>query len=155
MRREIKRFVERSNQPQKKIAGDENTEIQNKETIFGTEKNADGSPVQEVVKDGEPTPEIHNKETLFGTEKNNYSITPCDPETILLLSIVPSAGDETGYDQFGVRRRGSLVSLWINFPWNPKRRPSRRTPRPESSSFFQARSLRRASPDPNISQPAV
>ena len=50
--------------------GDGDTEIQNKETIFGTEKNPDGSPVQEVVKDGKPTHEIHNKETLFGAEKN-------------------------------------------------------------------------------------
>ena len=47
-----------------------NTEIQNKETIFRTEKNADGSPVQALVKDGESTHETHNKETLFGTEKN-------------------------------------------------------------------------------------
>jgi hypothetical protein len=41
------------------------------------------SPVQEVVKDGEPTHEIHNKETLFGAEKNAdgtpvKEVTPTD-----------------------------------------------------------------------------
>ena len=50
--------------------GDENTEIRNKEGLLGTEENADGSPVQEVTKDGEPTQEIRNKEGLLGTEEN-------------------------------------------------------------------------------------
>ena len=67
--------------------GDEDTEIQNKESLGGliTEKNADGSPVQEVVQDGEPTAEIHNKESLGGliTEKNAdgtpvKEVTPTD-----------------------------------------------------------------------------
>jgi hypothetical protein len=63
--------------------GDEKTEIENKEGLFGTEKNADGSPVQEVKKDGETTHEIHNKEGLFGTEKNAdgtpvKEVTPTD-----------------------------------------------------------------------------
>ena len=48
------------------------TEIRNKETIFGTEKNADESPVQEVVDDkGTVVQEIRNKETIFGTEENS------------------------------------------------------------------------------------
>jgi hypothetical protein len=50
--------------------GDEKAEIRNKEGILGTEENADGSPVQEVTKDGEPTQEIRNKEGLLGTEEN-------------------------------------------------------------------------------------
>lgn len=49
-------------------------EIRNKESFGGlfTEKNADGSPVQEVVEDGEVKAEIHNKESFGGlfTEKN-------------------------------------------------------------------------------------
>jgi hypothetical protein len=52
------------------MSDDSDTEIRNKEHLFGTEKNADGSPVQEVVKDGEVVQEIRNKEHLFGTEKN-------------------------------------------------------------------------------------
>ena len=49
------------------------TKIQNKENwLTGTEKNSDGSPVEEVVKDGEAVAEIHNKENwLTGTEKNS------------------------------------------------------------------------------------
>jgi hypothetical protein len=47
------------------------SEIRNKETIFGTEENADGSPKQEVVNDdGDVVQTIENKETIFGTEKN-------------------------------------------------------------------------------------
>jgi hypothetical protein len=50
------------------------TEIRNKESLGGliTEKNADGSPVQEVVQDGEKKAEISNKESLGGliTEQN-------------------------------------------------------------------------------------
>ena len=46
------------------------TEIRNKETFFGqidgSDNNSDGSPVQEVVNDGEVVAEIHNKETFFG-----------------------------------------------------------------------------------------
>jgi hypothetical protein len=51
---------------------DDNIEIRNKESIFtGTEKNSDGSPVQEKVRDGEVISEIRNKESIFtGTEKN-------------------------------------------------------------------------------------
>jgi hypothetical protein len=49
---------------------DKTTEIQNREGVLGTEKNADGSPLQEVRKDGEPTHEIHNIETVFVTERN-------------------------------------------------------------------------------------
>ena len=46
-------------------------EIKNKESLFGTETNADGSPVQEVTNEaGETTHEIRNKESLFGTEEN-------------------------------------------------------------------------------------
>ena len=67
--------------------GDEDTEIRNKESLGGliTEKNADGSPVQEVVKDGEVKAEIHNRESLGGliTEKNAdgtpvKEVTPTD-----------------------------------------------------------------------------
>ncbi|HWM92392.1 MAG TPA: hypothetical protein VN493_16630 [Thermoanaerobaculia bacterium] len=46
------------------------TEVRNKETLLGTVKNTDGSPVQEVVQDGEVVQEIQNKETLLGTVKN-------------------------------------------------------------------------------------
>lgn len=46
-------------------------EIRNKEGIFGTEKNEDGSPVQEVINDdGDREATIENKEGIFGTEKN-------------------------------------------------------------------------------------
>lgn len=46
-------------------------EIRNKETVFGTVKNSDGSPEQEVVEDGKVVQEIYNKETIFfGTAKN-------------------------------------------------------------------------------------
>ncbi len=67
--------------------GDDNTEIRNKESLGGliTEKNADGSPVQEIVQDGEVKGEIHNKESLGGliTEKNAdgtpvKEVTPAD-----------------------------------------------------------------------------
>ena len=47
------------------------TEIRNKESVFGNEKNQDGSPVQEVVQDGKPVQEIRNKESVFGNEKND------------------------------------------------------------------------------------
>ena len=47
---------------------DKTTEIQNTEGVSGTEKNADGSPVQEIKKDGEPTP--HKVETVLATEGN-------------------------------------------------------------------------------------
>jgi hypothetical protein len=51
---------------------DPKTEIKNKENILtGTEKNKDGSPVQEVTEDGKKTAEIRNKENILtGTEKN-------------------------------------------------------------------------------------
>ena len=45
-------------------------EIRNKESILGNETNEDGTPVQEVVKDGDVIAEIHNKESIFGNEKN-------------------------------------------------------------------------------------
>jgi len=49
-------------------------EVRNKESFGGliTEKNADGSPVKEVVEDGEVKEEIRNKESFGGliTEKN-------------------------------------------------------------------------------------
>jgi len=50
----------------------DDTEIRNKESIItGTETNADDSPVQEVVKDGEVIAEIRNKESIItGTETN-------------------------------------------------------------------------------------
>lgn len=50
----------------------EKTEIRNKENFLtGTEKNEDGSAVQEVVEDGKPVAEIKNVEHfLTGTEKN-------------------------------------------------------------------------------------
>jgi hypothetical protein len=48
----------------------DDTEIQNKESILGNETNEDGSPVQEVLKDGEVIAEIQNKETIFGTVTN-------------------------------------------------------------------------------------
>jgi hypothetical protein len=45
--------------------------IENKEGVFGTAKNEDGSPVQEVRDDGgKKTAEISNKEGVFGTAKN-------------------------------------------------------------------------------------
>jgi hypothetical protein len=47
------------------------TEVRNKEGFLGTEKNDDGTPVKEVVKDGEAVEEIRNKEGFFGTEKND------------------------------------------------------------------------------------
>jgi hypothetical protein len=49
----------------------DDTQIRNKKSIFGNETNQDGSPVKEVVKDGEVVAEIHNQESmLFGTTKN-------------------------------------------------------------------------------------
>jgi hypothetical protein len=48
------------------------SEIRNKESVFGTEENEDGSPKQEVVNDkGDVVQTIENKESLFGTEKND------------------------------------------------------------------------------------
>jgi hypothetical protein len=47
------------------------TEVRNKEGFLGTETNNDGTPVQEVVKDGEAVQEIRNKEGFLGTERNN------------------------------------------------------------------------------------
>ena len=44
--------------------------IQNKESIFGNETNEDGSPVQEVLKDGDVIAEIRNEESIFGNETN-------------------------------------------------------------------------------------
>lgn len=52
------------------MSNDSDTEIRNKETMFGKDKNADGSPIQEVVQDGEAVQEIRNKETFFGKDKN-------------------------------------------------------------------------------------
>lgn len=49
----------------------DDTEIRNKETLFGIDKNSDGSPIQEVVQDGEVVQEITNKETLLGIDKNS------------------------------------------------------------------------------------
>ena len=49
---------------------DKTTEIQNKEGVLGTEKKADGSPVEEIKKDGEPTHETHKVETVLATERN-------------------------------------------------------------------------------------
>ncbi len=55
----------------------EDTEIRNKENILGTtETNTDGSPVQEVVKDGEVTAEIRNKENILGTAETNTDGSP-------------------------------------------------------------------------------
>jgi hypothetical protein len=53
-------------------------EIRNKEgfldQLTGSDKNEDGSPVQEVVEDGDVVAEIHNKEgfldQLTGSDKN-------------------------------------------------------------------------------------
>jgi len=47
----------------------EDTEIRNKESIFGNETNEDGSPVQEIVKDGDVVAEIRNNESIFGTRR--------------------------------------------------------------------------------------
>jgi hypothetical protein len=52
------------------MADKPDVEVQNKEGFFGTETNRDGSPVQEVVQDGEVVQEIANKEGFFGTETN-------------------------------------------------------------------------------------
>jgi len=49
---------------------DKKMEIKNEESILGNETNEDGSPVQEVRKDGEVVAEVRNKESIFGTEKN-------------------------------------------------------------------------------------
>jgi hypothetical protein len=52
------------------------TEIRNKESImdiFGTDKNEDGTPIQEVVEGGQVVAEIRNKESImdiFGADKN-------------------------------------------------------------------------------------
>jgi hypothetical protein len=47
-------------------------EIRNQETLFGTVKNEDGSPKQEVVNDdGKVVQTIENKENLFGTVRND------------------------------------------------------------------------------------
>ncbi len=55
----------------------EETEIRNKEDFLGIpEKNSDGTPVQEVVKDGEPTAEIRNKEDFLGISEKNSDGTP-------------------------------------------------------------------------------
>ena len=55
------------------MADEPKTEVRNKErVILGTEKNDDGTPVQEVVEDGKPVAEIRNKErVILGTEKND------------------------------------------------------------------------------------
>ncbi len=52
------------------MGNDSETEIRNSEGLFGTIENADGSPVQEVVKDGEVVAEIRNEEGLFATVEN-------------------------------------------------------------------------------------
>ena len=63
------------------------TEIRNKESLGGliTDKNADGSPVQEVMQGGEKKAEISIKESLGGliTEQNAdgtpvKEVTPAD-----------------------------------------------------------------------------
>lgn len=52
-------------------------EIQNKETVFGTTKrNADGSPIQEVVNDGKTVAIIRNQENAQGVSKTNSDGTP-------------------------------------------------------------------------------
>jgi hypothetical protein len=54
------------------VRGVRMSEIRNKESIFGTEKNSDGSPVKEVVNDnGDVVQTVENKEGIFGTEKNS------------------------------------------------------------------------------------
>jgi hypothetical protein len=52
-------------------------EIKNKEGLFtGTEKNADKSPVQEVIQDGKKVAEIKNDEGIFTGTKKNDDDTP-------------------------------------------------------------------------------
>ena len=59
------------------MADDKNTEIRNKDTILGLDdKNQDGSPVKEVVEDGEVTAEIRNKETILGLDDKNEDGSP-------------------------------------------------------------------------------
>jgi hypothetical protein len=52
------------------MGDDSTTEIRNEEGLLGTVENVDGSPVQEVVKDGEVVAEIRNEEGLLGTVEN-------------------------------------------------------------------------------------
>ena len=54
------------------------TEIRNKETFLGIgDKNADGSPVKEVINDeGDVVAEIHDKETFLGIGDKNADGTP-------------------------------------------------------------------------------
>jgi hypothetical protein len=46
------------------------SEIRNKEGLFSNETNEDGTPVQEVVENGDVIAEIHNKEGIFSNETN-------------------------------------------------------------------------------------
>lgn len=53
------------------------TEVRNKENFLGgTAKNTDGTPVQEVVKEGEVISEVRNKENLLGGTAKNTDGTP-------------------------------------------------------------------------------
>jgi hypothetical protein len=53
------------------------SEIRNKETWWGgVEKNSDGSPIQEVVRDGDVVAEIRNSETWWGGTEKNSDGTP-------------------------------------------------------------------------------
>lgn len=53
------------------------SEIRNKESFLGIgDKNADGSPVKEVVEDGKVIAEISNKESLFGIGDKNEDGSP-------------------------------------------------------------------------------
>ena len=52
------------------MADDKNIEIVNKDTWLGPDKNADGTPIQQVEVDGEVKAEIQNKDTWLGPDKN-------------------------------------------------------------------------------------
>ena len=52
------------------MADDKKIEIVNKDTFLGPDKNADGTPIQEIKVDDEKKGEIQNKDTWFGPNKN-------------------------------------------------------------------------------------
>lgn len=72
------------------MSDDYDIEIRNKESIFTeTERNSDGSPVQEKVKDREVISEIRNKERIFtGATVNQNSLKGGPPAFEMLLTVV-------------------------------------------------------------------
>lgn len=58
------------------MAYDKDIEIRNKETLFEKDTNEDGSPIKEIVVDGEVQAEVINKDTLFEKDTNEDTGIP-------------------------------------------------------------------------------